>query len=226
MPFVYLAPLYPKPIQVELLGATIQQDWSATMPTSTNAVIKNLLGWVIEDRVKVLNAINNILGKPLNSLIHSVLAPALGSSRFNVTSTQVTNAKWINLNGKTALQYTVTTISDPISAGALVLIIAGLVAAIAGVIITSAIIASAISGGVLIAPSLAALLLALSFLPGLIVIIAGAWNVIQTSGGVVGLLTGNTSGIMNDVVAIAAIGLVGIGAVLYFTSSSSPKTKT
>ena len=200
------------------LGATpIQQSWAVTMPTSTNAVLKDIFGITLEDRVKVLNDINSILGHPLNSWINSVLAPSLGSSIYNVTSTQVTNATWINLNGKVALQYTVTTISDPISLQALILIIAGLVAAIAGVIITSAIIASAISAGVAIGPSLAAVLLALSFIPGLIAIIAGAWNVIQSSGGIGGLLTGNTSGILNDVIAIAAIGLVGIGVVLYFT---------
>jgi uncharacterized Tic20 family protein len=209
---------FQQPGYIVALGATpIQQAWAVTMPTSTNAQIKNLFGWVIEDRVKVLNDINKVLGNPTPDLIASVLAPALGSSSYNVTKTQVTNAAWINLNGKAALQYTVTTISDPISMQALILIIAGLVAAIAGVIITSAIIASAISGGVAIGPSLAAVLLALSFLPGLIAIIAGAWNVIQSSGGIAGLLTGNTSGILNDIVAIAAIGLVGVGIVLYFT---------
>ena len=200
------------------LGATpIQQTWNVTMPTSTNAVIKDIFGLTIENRVKVLNDINHVLGSPLNSLIKNILAPSLGSSIYNVSSTQVTNATWTNLNGKVALQYTVTTVSDPISLQALILIIGGLVGAIAGVIITSAIIASAISAGVAIGASLAAVLLVLSFIPGLIAIIAGAWNVIQSSGGIGGLLTGNTSGILNDVVAIAAIGLVGIGVVLYFT---------
>lgn len=209
---------FQQPGYIVALGATpIQQAWAVTMPTSTNAQLKNLFGWVIEDRVKVLNGINHALGNPTPDLIASVLAPALGSSGNNVTSTQVTNAAWINLNGKVALTYTVTTVSDPISLQALILIIAGLVAAIAGVIITVSILTAAASAGVTIAPSLSVILLALSFVPGLIAVIAGAWNVIQSSGGIGGLLTGNTSGILNDVVAIAAIGLVGIGVVLYFT---------
>jgi hypothetical protein len=202
---------------VTLGGTPIQQAWAVTMPTSTNAQLKNLFGWVIEDRVKVLNDINHVLGNRTSDLIASVLAPALGSSGYNVTSTQVKDAVWINLNGKVALTYNVTTVSDPISLQALILIIAGLVAAIAGVIITVSILTAAATAGVTIAPSLSIILLAISFLPGLIAVIAGAWNIIQSSGGIGGLLTGNTSGIMNDIVAIAAIGLVGIGAVLYFT---------
>jgi hypothetical protein len=213
---------YQQPGYIVTLGATpIQQTWNVTMPTDLNTQwqIKDIFGFVIKsgNHVNMLNSLKGVTNGALNAIVAAIVNPAMESSRYNVTSSQVTNAHWVNQNGKVALAYDLTTISDPIDVTGVVAIIAGLILILGATIISSAIISAIASAGVLLPPSILAAITAATFIAGLILVIAGAWSVIQSSGGIGGLLTGNTSGILNDVVAIAAIGLVGIGAVLYFT---------
>jgi len=213
---------YQQPGYIVALGATpIGQAWAVTMPTGLNTKwqIKDVFGLVIKsgNHVSMLNSLKGVTNGALVSLVGATVNPAMRNSGYNVTDSQVTNARWVDSNGKVALAYDLTTISDPINITAVVAIIAGLVLILGASIISSAIIAAIASAGVLLPPAILASITAATFIAGLILVIAGAWNIIQGSGGIGGLLTGNTSGILNDVVAIAAIGLVGIGVVLYFT---------
>jgi len=189
------------------------------MPTSVPVThaYKDIFGITIHT-YNNLSLMNHFSGAPLNDAIAAILTTDLFVSKgFNVTKVQVTGAKWINYNGNVALTYNLTTVSDPVSAADIIVIIAGVVLIFGTSLIVTGIVSALATGGIVLPASVLAIITGASFIAGLILVIAGAWSIIQGSGGVAGLLTGNTSGILNDVVAIAALGLVGVGLVLYFT---------
>ena len=131
-------------------ASTIQQNWSVTLPSNLDAVKKiGFLGLITHNYVNTLNGIITITGDALNTIIEGALTLE-SLAQFNVSVAVVTGAKFINLNGKVALAFNVTTVSDPISetqlAIAIGLIIGGLVAAI----IAAMIVADFVSDGIAI----------------------------------------------------------------------------
>jgi hypothetical protein len=195
------------------------------MPTNIKVQwqYKDVFGIVLRSYslLNVFNGIKTATGNALNNLIEAGLTvESFVNAGFKVSSVSVANAKWVNSNGNVALYFDLTTVSDPIDYAGVLGVITGFALIVSATIIAGVIATAIATAGLIPEIDIAAVISVIRgviVVVGLILIVAGAWTVVTGGQGIAGLLVGNTKDIWNDVIAIAAIGLVGVGVVLYFT---------
>jgi hypothetical protein len=173
-------------------GNPTNQAFSCTMQTDFPATV---LG---EDVVALLNkipsgALNDVIGAALS-------CDFFLSQGLDITASSATDSKWISQNGNAALQYTLNTTSDPVTASEVE----------AAILVGAGVLAAAIVAGGLLAGVAPGLILLGLFVTGVLAFIA---VIVVAIGGVVSSSAGQ---FLLYVGGAAAIGLISFAAYQYF----------
>ena len=197
------------------------QKWLVTMPTSIGSIVNaytSLVSWIpyIGSALDALGNVNVLAALATYSAPNvqaDIIAGVYDVGFFathgydNVSAVQVTNVTWIDSNGKLALQFNMTTTSDPLTATDLVaVLVAGAEIVAALIFIASAWNAgapiwliAAVSGGVIITALITVSL------------------VFQSQGGVAALIAPGLAGeILTGLALVAALGIGSYIAYDYF----------
>lgn len=121
-------------------GSPTTQQFSVLWPTNFPATV------VVSN--DVLNVFNGMPQSVLNGATQAALSASFFTNQgYDVTSTTVSNSVWVSYGGNIALQFSMTTISDPLTASDVVAAMA-----IAGAVMITALTAAGLLDG--IAPGL------------------------------------------------------------------------
>lgn len=147
-----------------------------------------------------------------SSVLNTAISDVLTLEKFagyNVQSVAVSGATFYGVSGHLELDYVLTTVSDPINAGEILVIIGAVLLAIAASILT------AVTLGIMAPSAVAAWILVGTLIAGTFSVVAGGVSVVQTGGGVGGLLVGSSNQALGAVAVIIGLGVAGLLGYMY-----------